>query len=134
MPLVVFAELCRFLQKANPSQVAAARNVLLSCSTQMLLGCAILGVGIWLRVDPNVAKYVNQAEEINVFFTLAYILMAIGIIIMVIGFLGCCGAIRESQCMLGAFFLLLFIIFAILLGAGIWAVVEKDTMNTLLGS
>ncbi|XP_025086668.1 CD9 antigen-like [Pomacea canaliculata] len=93
-----------------------------------LLGCAILGVGIWLRVDPNVAKYVNQAEEINVFFTLAYILMAIGIIIMVIGFLGCCGAIRESQCMLGAFFLLLFIIFAILLGAGIWAVVEKDTV------
>lgn len=59
-------------------------------------------MGIWLRVDPNVAKYVNQAEEINVFFTLAYILMAIGIIIMVIGFLGCCGAIRESQCMLGA--------------------------------
>lgn len=36
MPLVVFAELCRFLQKANPSQVAAARNVLLSCSTQMV--------------------------------------------------------------------------------------------------
>ena len=67
-----------------------------------LLGCAILGVGIWLRVDPNVAKYVNHAEEINVFYTLAYVLMAIGIVIMVIGFLGCCGAIRESQCMLGA--------------------------------
>lgn len=94
-----------------------------------LLGCAILGVGIWLRVDPNVAKYVDHAEEINIFYTLAYVLMAIGIIIMIIGFLGCCGAIRESQCMLGAFFILLFIIFAILLGFGIWAAVEKDELK-----
>lgn len=99
-----------------------------------LLGCAILGVGIWLRVDPNVSKYVNQAEEMNVFYTLAYVLMTIGVVIMVIGFMGCCGAIRESQCMLGAFFLLLFIIFAILLGFGIWAVVEKDTLKDQVGN
>lgn len=98
-----------------------------------LLGCAILGVGIWLRVDPNVSKYVNHAEEINVFFTLAYVLMAVGIVIMIIGFLGCCGAIRESQCMLGAFFILLFVIFAILLGFGIWAVVEKDVLKDQVG-
>ncbi|XP_070200514.1 CD9 antigen-like [Littorina saxatilis] len=80
------------------------------------------------------AKYVNQAEEINVFYTLAYVLMAIGVVIMVIGFLGCCGAIRESQCMLGAFFIMLFIIFTILLGFGIYAVVEKDTMKDAVGN
>ncbi|XP_076450247.1 CD9 antigen-like isoform X2 [Babylonia areolata] len=94
-----------------------------------LLGCAILGVGIWLRVDPNVAKYVDHADEINIFYTLAYVLMAIGIIIMIIGFLGCCGAIRESKGMLGAFFVLLFIIFAILMGFGIWAALEKDVLK-----
>lgn len=99
-----------------------------------LLGCAILGVGIWLRVDPNVAQYVNHAEDFSIFYTLAYALITIGIIIMIIGFLGCCGAIRESQCMLGAFFLLLFIIFAILLGFGIWAVVERDTLKEQVGN
>ncbi|KAK6191494.1 hypothetical protein SNE40_003168 [Patella caerulea] len=98
-----------------------------------LLGCAILGVGIWLRVDQNVGKYVNQSDEINLFYTLAYVLIAVGIIIMIIGFLGCCGAIRESQCMLGMFFVCLFIIFAILLGAGIFAVVAKDNFKDVTG-
>lgn len=30
-----------------------------------------------------------------------YILIVAGALMMVVGFLGCCGAIRESQCMLG---------------------------------
>lgn len=28
------------------------------------------------------------------------LMIAIGVIIMVLGFLGCCGAIRESRCLL----------------------------------
>ncbi|ESP05060.1 hypothetical protein LOTGIDRAFT_202951 [Lottia gigantea] len=98
-----------------------------------LLGCAILGVGIWLRVDQDVAQYVNKSDGFNIFYTLSYLLIAVGIIIMIIGFLGCCGAIRESQCMLGMFFVCLFIIFAILLGAGIWAVVAKDSFRDWTG-
>lgn len=94
-----------------------------------LSGCAILGVGIWLRVDPNAAEFVNKSSKMDVIHTLAYILIAIGFVIMVIGFLGCCGAVRESQCMLAMFFVLLFIIFAVLLGFGIWAAVAKDTFK-----
>lgn len=30
-----------------------------------------------------------------------YILIGAGALIMVVGFLGCCGAVQESQCMLG---------------------------------
>lgn len=30
-----------------------------------------------------------------------YILIAAGALMMVVGFLGCCGAIQESPCMLG---------------------------------
>lgn len=30
-----------------------------------------------------------------------YILIAAGALMMVVGFLGCCGAIKESPCMLG---------------------------------
>ncbi|BFZ05304.1 hypothetical protein BsWGS_08343 [Bradybaena similaris] len=92
-----------------------------------LSGCAILGVGIWLRVDENAAEFLHKSSKMDVLHTLAYVLMAIGFLIMVIGFLGCCGAVRESQCMLTAFFVLLFLIFATLLGFGIFAAVAKET-------
>ena len=66
-----------------------------------LLGCAILGVGIWVRVDENFGKYVNNSNHFDLLYTGAYIFIVVGILIMVVGFLGCCGAIRENQCMLG---------------------------------
>ncbi|XP_055899246.1 CD9 antigen-like isoform X2 [Biomphalaria glabrata] len=96
-----------------------------------LLGCAILGVGIWLRVDENAASYLKDSH-INYFHTAAYILISVGFVIMVVGFLGCCGAIRESQCMLASFFICLFVIFAVLLGCGIWAAVAKDQVKDTL--
>ena len=66
-----------------------------------LLGCAIIGVGIWIRVDPNLSQYVESSDAFNYLYTGAYMLIGVGLVSMVIGFLGCCGAIRESQCMLG---------------------------------
>jgi len=95
-----------------------------------LIGCAILGVGIWLRVDPTFQKYVDNSDNFNYLYTGAYILIFVGVLVMFIGFLGCCGAIRESQCMLCAFFVCLFIIFGALLAAGIWSIVAKDTLKT----
>ncbi|XP_052800230.1 CD9 antigen-like isoform X2 [Mya arenaria] len=97
-----------------------------------LLGCAILGVGIWVRVDENFGKYVNNSDHFDFLYTGAYLFIVAGILIMVVGFLGCCGAIRENQCMLGLFFALLFIIFVILLGSGIWAVVAKEQVKDIV--
>jgi len=97
-----------------------------------LLGCAILGVGIWLRVDESSVEYLAQSSQVETLHSLAYALIAIGFVIMLIGFLGCCGAIRESQCMLTFFFIFLFIIFATLLGFGIWAAVAKDSFRDVV--
>jgi len=66
-----------------------------------LIGCCIIGVGIWILVDDHINDYVQGADEFASLHVVAYILIAIGGIIMVCGFCGCCGAIRESQCMLG---------------------------------
>jgi len=60
----------------------------------------MLGVGIWILVDDDFEKYTKGVEEFSLINTAAYVAIVIGIIIMVIGFLGCCGAIRESQVML----------------------------------
>uniref|UniRef100_A0A3B4WSR0 CD9 molecule n=1 Tax=Seriola lalandi dorsalis TaxID=1841481 RepID=A0A3B4WSR0_SERLL len=57
-----------------------------------------------------------------------YILIAAGALMMVVGFLGCCGAIKESPCMLGLFFLFLLLIFAVEVAAGIWGLSNKDTV------
>ncbi|KAG9342227.1 hypothetical protein JZ751_016729 [Albula glossodonta] len=54
------------------------------------------------------------------------LLIAIGVIIMVLGFLGCCGAIKENKCMLLLFFVGLLIIFILLLAAGIAGAVEEE--------
>jgi len=97
-----------------------------------LLGCAIIGVGIWIRVDPNLSQYVESSDAFNYLYTGAYMLIAVGAVSMIIGFLGCCGAIRESQCMLGTFFFFLFIIFIVLVGAGVWAIVgQEDLQNSV---
>ncbi|MGH0162202.1 UNVERIFIED_CONTAM: hypothetical protein FKN15_066062 [Acipenser sinensis] len=45
---------------------------------------------------------------------------------MFVGFLGCYGAIQESQCLLGTFFACLVILFACEVAAGIWGFINKD--------
>ena len=65
-----------------------------------LLGCAVLGVGIWVRADPQFREYVDSNGNFNFLYTGAYILIVVGVIIMLVGFLGCWGALRENQAML----------------------------------
>ncbi|KAG9262543.1 tetraspanin-1-like [Astyanax mexicanus] len=40
-----------------------------------------------------------------------YLLIAVGAILAIMGFLGCCGAITESKCMLLTFFIIVLLIF-----------------------
>ncbi|XP_014869450.1 PREDICTED: tetraspanin-1-like [Poecilia mexicana] len=70
-----------------------------------LAGVAILGVGIWVKVDSGsifsfLGKIDNVPQEIHQVLNVGYLLIAIGGLLVVIGFLGCCGAIKESKCML----------------------------------
>ncbi|KAM9754963.1 CD9 molecule a isoform 2-T2 [Menidia menidia] len=85
-----------------------------------LAGTAVLCVGLWLRLDPKTKSLFEGPDSPYVFYTGVYILIGAGALMMVVGFLGCCGAIQESPCMLGLFFFFLLIIFAIEVAAGIW--------------
>uniref|UniRef100_A0A6B2F083 Tetraspanin n=1 Tax=Bothriechis nigroviridis TaxID=88079 RepID=A0A6B2F083_BOTNI len=91
-----------------------------------LAGTAVLGIALWLRFDSQ-TKDIFQSEENNTkFYTGIYILIGAGALIMLVGFLGCCGAIQESQCMLGLFFTFLLVIFALEVGAAIWGFANKE--------
>lgn len=49
-----------------------------------------------------------------------YVLLATGGMMTIVGFLGCCGALRESQCLLATFFTVLLMLFVGEIVAGVW--------------
>ncbi|KAL9867746.1 tetraspanin-9 isoform 3-T3 [Geothlypis trichas] len=72
-----------------------------------LCGCGLLGVGIWLSVSQgNFATFSPSFPSLSA----ANLVIAIGTVIMVTGFLGCLGAIKENKCLLLSFFIVLLII------------------------
>ncbi|KAF7229379.1 CD9 antigen isoform X2 [Nothobranchius furzeri] len=93
-----------------------------------LAGTAVLAVGLWLRFDSRTKGLFEGEDSPSVFFTGVYILIAAGALMMVVGFLGCCGAIKESPCLLGLFFLFLLVIFAVEVAAGIWGFSNRETV------
>ncbi|XP_051512367.1 CD81 antigen-like [Myxocyprinus asiaticus] len=101
-----------------------------------LAGGVILGVALWLRHDSQTSNLLMLQFEGNqapgTFYVSVYVLIAIGAVMMFVGFLGCYGAIQESQCLLGTFFTCLAILFACEVAAGIWGFINRDTISTEL--
>ncbi|NP_001085461.1 CD9 protein S homeolog [Xenopus laevis] len=91
-----------------------------------LAGTAVLAIGLWLRFDSQTKALFESDQNPEKFYIGVYILIGAGALMMLVGFLGCCGAIQESECMLGLFFVFLLVIFAIEIAAGIWGFTNKD--------
>lgn len=84
-------------------------------------GTIVLSVGIWLAIDKAsliALTKIADSENINHFTQpavieqMAYVLIVCGAIMFVLSFLGYCGAIQESKCLLttyGIFMILLLI-------------------------
>ncbi|XP_038124792.1 CD9 molecule a isoform X1 [Cyprinodon tularosa] len=99
-----------------------------------LTGTAVLGIGLWLKLDSKTKGLFEGPDSPVVFYTGVYILIGAGVLMMVVGFLGCCGAIQESPWMLGVFFFFLLIIFAIEVGAGIWGFSKQnEVVDNIVG-
>lgn len=94
-----------------------------------LAGTAVLAIGLWLRFDSQTKEIFEQDTNSTTFYTGVYILIGAGALIMIVGFLGCCGAIQESQCMLGLFFTFLLVIFALEVAAAIWGFANKSKVS-----
>lgn len=69
-----------------------------------LAGAGILAVGIWVKVDNSIMSILQglagAPPEIKQVLNVGYLLIAVGSVLLLLGFLGCCGAVRESRCML----------------------------------
>ncbi|XP_018426403.1 PREDICTED: tetraspanin-2 [Nanorana parkeri] len=93
----------------------------------LLAGSAIVAVGLWLLFTGNIKELSEGDEDVYAFFFIGlYVLVGAGALMMLIGSFGCCGAARESQCLLGAFFACLLVIFAAEITAGVFAFLGKQ--------
>ncbi|XP_031671859.1 tetraspanin-18 isoform X1 [Oncorhynchus kisutch] len=90
-------------------------------------GSFLLGVGVWVLVDPMGFREIVAANPL--LFTGVYIILAMGAMLFLLGFLGCCGAIRENRCLLLFFFLLILVIFLAELAAAILAFVFREHLT-----
>ncbi|NXX95794.1 CD9 protein, partial [Centropus bengalensis] len=94
-----------------------------------LAGTAVLAIGLWLRFDSQTKSIFELESNDMTFYTGVYILIGAGALMMLVGFLGCCGALQESQCMLGLFFISLFVIFALEIAAAVWGFANREKVT-----
>lgn len=105
-----------------------------------LAGGTLLGVGIWVSVDSGsflkiFGTFGTGADSIGAqFVNVGYFLIAIGALLLILGFLGCCGAQKESKCLLITFFSIVLIIFIAEIAGAVVALVYSSVAQSFLHS
>nr|XP_004657235.2 CD82 antigen isoform X2 [Jaculus jaculus]XP_045014306.1 CD82 antigen isoform X2 [Jaculus jaculus] len=82
-----------------------------------ILGAVILGFGVWILADRSSFISVLQTSSSSLQVG-AYIFIGVGAVTMLMGFLGCIGAVNEVRCLLGLYFALLLLILIAQVTAG----------------
>jgi len=101
-----------------------------------LAGCVVLGTGIWIMNDPNATKLLHLATlDANggLVKAAAIVLIVVGCIVFLTGFLGCCGAIRESACMLLTYASIVGFVLVLQIIAGIMIAALGNQISDQLG-
>ncbi|XP_053182241.1 CD82 antigen-like [Scomber japonicus] len=81
-----------------------------------LFGGALMGFGLWLLLDnQSFIVVLNNSTGVKV---ACYILIGVGALSMLMGFLGCLGAIYEIRCLLGLYFTCLLLVLLAQITAG----------------
>ncbi|XP_025948983.1 CD82 antigen [Dromaius novaehollandiae] len=94
----------------------------------LILGAVILGFGIWILADKTSFIAVLQTSSPSL-KTGAYILIGVGAVTMLMGFLGCLGAVNEIRCLLGLYFTCLLVILITQVAAGLIIYFQKETLK-----
>ncbi|XP_075773632.1 leukocyte antigen CD37 [Pelodiscus sinensis] len=97
-----------------------------------LLGILFLSFGLWILIDQHsfAAVLGSSMYALKVW---SYVLSGVGIITMLMGFLGCLGSLKEIKCMLGFYFGFLFLLFAAQITIGVLLYTQRATLGTKVG-
>ncbi|XP_074872445.1 leukocyte antigen CD37 [Carettochelys insculpta] len=98
-----------------------------------LLGGLILSFGLWILIDQRsfAAILSSSMYALKVW---SYILSGVGIVTMLLGFLGCLGSLKEIRCMLGFYFGFLFLLFAAQITIGVLLYTQRVTLGAKVGT
>ncbi|XP_074662831.1 CD63 antigen-like [Tubulanus polymorphus] len=91
----------------------------------------LAGLGLIIAgaiIQSKFSEFLKFFEETS-FNSVAVLLIVLGCIVFIIGFFGCCGAVKENYCMVMTFAVLMGLIFIIEIGAGIAAFVMKSNVE-----
>lgn len=80
-----------------------------------------------MLVDP--AFMISLAQEQQNYQYALFILLGIGVLMVLLAFCGCCGALKESTCMLVSFFCCMLIVLTAEIAAGVWAYQNSDKLE-----
>ncbi|XP_062433850.1 CD82 antigen [Rhea pennata] len=94
----------------------------------LILGAVILGFGIWILADKTSFIAVLQTSSPSL-KTGAYILIGVGAVTMLMGLLGCLGAVNEIRCLLGLYFTCLLVILITQVAAGLIIYFQKEKLK-----
>lgn len=89
-------------------------------------GIIVLAMGIYVNLQLD--DFTSILPSFS-FLSAGNLLIACGVIVMIVGFLGCCGAIKESACMLLIFFFLLLLILILEIVAGALAFTYRSQVE-----
>lgn len=88
-------------------------------SVILVAGCALVGFGIYTKTSSAGMTKFSSILGSNLLPTISLVLIVTGAVIIVLSFLGCCGAIKEVKCMLLMYFVILLLMFTAFLVGGI---------------
>merc|ERR1711963_1024197 len=83
----------------------------------LALGIIALTSESWLfeLVDIAKADTLITDPKINSFVTAAYLFIVIAVFAMILAFFGCCGAWKDSKCMLSTYFAMILVLFVLVI-------------------
>lgn len=93
-----------------------------------LCGIALIVIGIYVQIELNNTLIMSSASASGA----PIVIIVVGVVIFFVSFFGCCGAWKESYCMVTTFAILLTIIFLVEIAAAIAGYIFKDKVRTLL--
>ncbi|XP_053490667.1 CD82 molecule a [Ictalurus furcatus] len=93
-----------------------------------IFGALIMGFGLWILLDNQsfIAVLQDSSTELKVG---SYIVVGVGGFTMLMGFLGCLGAIYEIRCLLGLYFTLLLLILLAQVITAVLIFLQRDQLR-----
>ncbi|XP_050462994.1 CD9 antigen-like [Cataglyphis hispanica] len=98
----------------------------------LIIAIAVIVLATWMLADKTFL--VSIAQEGNNYDTGLYILLAAGILMFIVAFLGCCGALKHSRCSLITFFVIMLVIIVAQIAFAGWLYTNSERLDELLRS